>query len=180
MDRCGLRPLACTCEVCIPTASAPASCLLSCPAQVWDAFSYATVSPALPLILLPIFMPAAAGAWPEVAASVVLGSVLGGSLALGIMYATLAANGGSWASSTTKGATFVCLLSAAGGALNTLRRWHSAALLVVSAQLSLVLSGRCALCTLARLPQHAVLPCMARVPAVCAAAYARACMGPCT
>ena len=155
------------------------------PAPVWDALSYAGVTPGLMLILLPIFQPpngeraaghcdyqnysasprpapscfapparrrarpprarppaCAVGTWPQAAYWVVVGSLLGGGMSIAIIYATWAANGGSYEDSVTKAATFVCLLSLAAGLLNMARfKWHAAHLMFICATLALVLGG---------------------------------------
>ena len=84
----------------------------------------------------------AVGTWPQAAYWVVVGSLLGGGMSIAIIYATWAANGGSYEDSVTKAATFVCLLSLAAGLLNMARfKWHAAHLMFICATLALVLGG---------------------------------------
>ena len=102
--------------------------------------------------------PAAAGMWPLFSCYFVVGSLLGGGLSIAVMFATWAANGGSYESSVTKGATFVCLIgTAAAGVYMLQTKWEATFMLFLSAQVVLVFGGGCA----AAPSQLAALPCPA-------------------
>lgn len=116
---------------------------ITSPYPVWNALSYAGITPPLALVFAIMLAPQHQGGATLSAISLALGILLGGGLALAVKYLAYFANGSSWVDHTVvKGVVYTLGIAVSGGILNAMRwQWEITNQLFLLACAGLILAG---------------------------------------